>query len=704
MRLIFIIICLFAMLQSCDQGESKMHPPIADKVSHNFEIQGQKIHDDYAWLRDPKWPAVTDKKILGYLESENKYYEQFFSPMLNEKEKIFEELKGRIKLEDQSVYVKKDNYYYYSRTESDKEYPIYCRKLGGMDSVEETLLNVNELAKDKDFTKLGAFSISPDHKLMAYSVDFAGDERYTIRIYDLEFKKYLDDEIAGTIGNVVWHEKLNGFFYTPTNENWRHDKVMFHNLGEDLKNDTIVFHEPDVLYNVGVGKSSSKEYIFINVTGHDTNEIHIISMNDLKIVPKLVRKREEKIYYDLEHSGDYFYIKTNLKAKNFRVARVPVSDFQNNDWSDYVKEEDKYLSSFDSTKDYLILNYLDRGLPFIKIIKFNDLSEKVINFPDAAFTAESFSTNFDENDIRVGYSSLARPSTIYSYNFDLETLSILKVQEIPSGFSPDEYMVERVWSDNKGVKIPITLFYKKSLFKKDGSNPLYLYGYGSYGIGVAPAFRNSAVSLANRGFVFAIAHIRGGDDLGQDWYEAAKFLTKKLTFEDFISASKYLIEQKYTSKGNIVICGGSAGGLLIGNVINTAPDLFKAAIAHVPFVDLVNTMLDETLPLTPSEFKEWGNPKDPIYFEYMKSYDPYLNVKAQNYPDLMVTAGISDPRVGYWEAAKWVAKLRAQKTDTNTIILKTNMSAGHAGASGRFDYLKEAADDLVFILKVFGKN
>jgi oligopeptidase B len=494
----------------------------------------------------------------------------------------------------------------------------------------------------------------------------------------------------------------------PINENFRRDKVMFHSLGDSVANDRLIFSITDTLYQLQATKSSSKQYIFINVAGHNENEIYAIKMSDHDFKPKLIRGKLGGIFYDIEHNGDKFFIKTNDKAKNCRIISLDISDYSNDSWeNNYVPEEqDQYLSSFDITKNYLILNYRDQGLPLIKVKYLktdNRFTEKIICFPDASFTATSMSTNFDEDDIRVNYSSLAMPNTTYNYDFNQDRLSILKVQEIPSGFIPEEYNVERIFADSEGVKIPITLLYKKSLFKKDGTNPLYLYGYGSYGMGVPVSFRNNAISLVNRGFVYAIAHIRGGDDLGHDWYEAAKFLNKKRTFTDFIASAEMLVDKRYTDKGNIVICGGSAGGLLIGAVINERPELFKAAIAHVPFVDVLNTMLDETLPLTPGEFKEWGNPKELEYFNYIKSYSPFDNVKPQNYPSLFITAGISDPRVGYWEATKWVARLRAKKQDDNILLLKTNMNSGHKGASGRFDYLKEVADDLIFIFEIFTK-
>jgi oligopeptidase B len=680
-----------------------MKAPIAKKIPYDYEIHNQKINDEYNWLRDKDWPSVNNHEILSYLKEENEYFDQFLSPLEEEKKKIFAELKARIKLSDKSPDIKKDNYHYYTRTEEDKDYTIYCRKkIIPDDSSEEILLDVNNLAIGKNFTKLGAFSVSPDHKLIAYSVDFTGDERYMIKIYDIDSQRYLRDEIPDTIGNVVWHEELNGFFYTPMNENWRHDKVMFHYLGDSVNEDRLVLCETDPLYQVSVSKAGSRKYIIVNVEGHNSNENYVIAIDDHNFIPKLIRAREDKIFYNIDHNGDYFYIRTNYKAKDFRIAMTRVNNFQDPEFDDYIKERTgEYLSSFDLTKNYLILNYKVNGLPLVKIHNLSDKTEKIIGFPDQAFSAEAASCNYDEDDIRLYYSSFARPSTTYSYDFDKSKLSILKIQEIPSGFDSDDYMVERIFASNDGVKVPITLFYKKSLFKKDGSNPLYLYGYGSYGINAPVSFRNVAVTLADNGFIYGVAHIRGGDDLGHDWYEAAKFLNKKRTFEDFISVSEYLINQQYTSKGNIVVYGGSAGGLLVGAVINAKPELFKAAIAHVPFVDVLNTMLDDTLPLTPGEFKEWGNPKELDYFNYIKSYSPYDNIKAQNYPHLFVTCAIADPRVGYWEAAKWVARIKATQTGNNLVLLKTNLNAGHTGASGRFDYLKEIADDLVFILKIF---
>lgn len=689
---------------------SKTHstPPIAKQTEHVTEIHGTKLVDPYAWMRSSAWPGeIKDRDIIDYLESENAFFDDYMRPNQALKNRLFEELKGRIKLTDQSTYTKIDDYFYYSRTEEDKEYDIFCRKKGSMDGKEHVLLDVNELAKGKEFTAIGHINCSPDHALLAYSVDFTGGEKYTIHIYDLNQHTLLQDKIPDTIGSIVWHEKQPGFFYTPIDENWRHNKVMFHKLGDDYANDAVVLHEPDLLYATNVDKSSSKKYICLSVSGHDNNEEYLIDMNDETMTPRLVKPRKEKILYSIDHGDNFFYMHTNDDgADQFKILRCADTKDPSdpNNWETYIAEQkDRDLSGFDITKNYMLLNYKYNALPLILVKCFATGEEKTISFPDNAYTAHIFSANFKEDDIRISYASFARPSTIYSYDFKAASLSILKVQEIPSGHDPEAYHVERIYATSPdGTKIPISLLYKKSLFKKDGSNPLYLYGYGSYGVSIPPHFISSALSLADRGFIYAIAHIRGGSDVDYDWYKAAKFLTKKRTFDDFIASAEHLIAEDYTSKGNIAIMGGSAGGLLIGATINQKPELFKVAIAHVPFVDFMNTMLDEDLPLTPQEFKEWGNPKDKEYFDYMMTYSPYENVQEKNYPHLLVTAGLSDPRVGYWEAAKWVARLRNLKTDDNLILLKTNMQYGHSGASGRFDYLKEKAEDLVFIFERFG--
>ncbi len=711
MKFKILLILIITIFISAFKKEANMKAPIAKKEEFSQEIHGQILKDEYAWMRDNDWPKqVTKPDAIEYLKQENAYFENFMGELSAAKDKIYEEIKARIKLADQSTYVKKDEYYYYNRIDADASYAVYCRKKGSINAQEEIILDVNELAKNKKFTNVGALSVSPDHKLVAYNVDHDGSEKYTIKVFNVKTKEYLSDEITDTIGAIVWHEEINGFFYLPCNENWRHDKIMFHKLGTDKAQDILVFQEKDTQYSVSIGKSSSKEYLFINSSGHENNEEYYFSMADHEFKPKLISKRSGKIEYSVDHGGNYFYIHTNKNADKFKLLRAnDKSDISvESNWEEYIREiTDKELANFDLTKNYLILNYKYNALPRIIIRTLSEdknieEKEQEINFPDEAYTAGAYSTNYKEDDLRVSYSSLNRPSSSYSYDYANNKLELIKQIEIPSGHEPEEYKVERIFAESfDGTRVPISLIYKKSLFKKDGSNPLYLYGYGSYGISMPPNYRNSIYPLLDRGFVYAIAHIRGGSDVNNDWYLQAKYLNKKKTFKDFIAVAEHLIQNNYTYKGGIAIMGGSAGGMLVGNVINNKPELFKLAIAHVPFVDVLNTMLDESLPLTPPEFKEWGNPKEKEYFDYMQSYSPYDNVKKQDYPHLLVTTGLSDPRVAYWEPAKWVARLRENNTSKNEIIFKTNMDTGHGGASGRFDSLKEAAEDIVFVLDRF---
>ena len=672
----------------------------SNKIKNSHMTQNNLV-DKYSWMRDSNWPNVEDKNILEYLKNQNTLTENYFEKNEKLKAEIFEEIKSRIKLEDQSTYVKKDDYLYYSRIAADQNYRVYCRKKISDNENEEILLDHNELAKGKKFAQLGSLAVSPDHKLYAYSIDFDGSEHYTIKIFDIKTKTYFKDEISNVIGGIIWHENLNGFFYNKLNDKWRHDKVFFHKLGTDPLEDQLVYHEKDELFNTSVMKSSSKEYIFIKVSGHNSSEYHYIDMKDQSLSPKLITLRHDEIFYDVEHNGQYFYIRTNDLGDNFRLARTLASNPSKNNWEDYIKLDPiKYLDSIDITANYLILNYKYEGLVKPEILDLNTNLVKYLKFNDPAYEACCYSTNFLENDIRYEYSSLAMPDTTYQYDWTNEKSTILKIHDVPSGFNPELYKVERLWVNTDGVKVPLSIFYKKDLFKDDGSNPLLLYGYGSYGISIPARFSRSIISLVDRGFVYAIAHIRGGSELGHDWYKQAKFKTKQRTFNDFIAATEFLVENKYSSPTKITIMGGSAGGLLIGNVMNARPELFNAAIMHVPFVDVLNTMLDESLPLTPGEFKEWGNPKEQEYFDYILIYSPYENIKAQNYPNIYITAGLTDPRVGYWEASKFYAKLKELKTDDNLLLLKTNMDSGHQGASGRFDYLKEVAEDYVFILNV----
>jgi oligopeptidase B len=692
------------------------NPPKATKKPYSYEVGKQKISDDYFWLRDPNWPNVQDKEVIDYLNQENEYAKSHLDKLSDLKETIFEELKGRITLKDKSVPVRKGAYIYYTRIEEDSEYPIYCRRAVGPYQThgiwleeylanpeaapEEIILNVPLLAKDKKFFSIGAVGISNNGKFLAYSVDESGTERYKIKIIDLSNNRFLVDEIDRVYGTIAWDLNDSGFFYTPTDENWRHLKLYYHKIG--TKDDKLIYEETDIRYNISISKSNSGRFLFVNSGDHASNEVRVIDLSADITELKLSRAREENILYDMDHSEDYFYIRTNQGGKNFRIARASIH--APDEWKGFLSEVDEnYIESIEATKTYLMVNKIISGERSLVVLDIRHMAYNVIEFQNPPIKywlgySLIYSTNYEDDDIRVNHSALNIPDTTYLFEFNSQKLTTLKTKLIPSGFNPEEYIMEKIYVTQDDVKIPYSIFYRKDKFKHDGSNILYLYGYGSYGYAIPTNFRTSIISLVDRGIIFAIAHVRGGDDLGFDWYESAKFLNKKRTFKDYIAICDDLIEKKYTSSGNIIASGGSAGGLLVGAVVNMRPELFKMAIAHVPFVDVLNSMLDETLPLTPGEFNEWGNPKEPKYFDYIKSYSPYDNIARISYPPMFVTGSISDPRVGYWEPAKWVAKLRELKIDDNLIIFKTNMEQGHRGASGRFGYLYETAEEYALVL------
>ena len=695
------LLCLF-LLTSCGKKEGEVPEPKAAKIEHETKVGEITLQDNYAWMRSKDWPGeIKEDAIVAQLKAENAYADHFFKDLGETKDKFFNEIKDRIKLDDMSAYVKVDNYYYYTRTESDKGHPIYCRRFGSLEAPEEVILDVNKLAEGKKFTKVGDVSIDHTHSRLAYGVDFTGSEQYTIRVLNLEDGSYLADNIENTVGGIVWHRVLPGFFYTPLNKEHRVDTVMYHEISNNV--DQKILEEKRPEYSIGIAESSSRKYLFIGAEGYSDTEIAMLDLDSDDFATQIIQSRKKDVQYSVEHNGGYLYMMTNDVGANFRITRAMIKDLGDNRWAEYIPlDKDRALDNFSLTEDMLLLNYKAKGLPSIKVLHLKDGRAQVLSFADEAYTAQGYSTNFVENDVRINYSSLARPNTTYTYDFDKNKLNILKEQEIPSGHIPSDYEVKRVWADNNGVKVPVSLVYKKALFKHDGTNPLYLYGYGAYGLGMEPAFRTHIISLVDRGFVYAIAHVRGGDELGYQWYLDGKFLKKKNTIEDFIACADTLIAEKYTSKGNIIAMGGSAGGILVGAAVNMQPELFKAVVAHVPFVDVLNTMLDATLPLTPLEYNEWGNPNDKEYFEYIRSYSPYDNVAEKEYPYIFATASASDSRVGYWEAAKWVSKLRAMKKDENSIVLKVNLDAGHQGSADRFDYIKEIAEEFAFISKVFG--
>ena len=678
--------------------------PVAEVIQYNQTINNNQLSDDYNWLRDSNWPDVSDQKIIDYLTAENSYCQSYMAEHLRLQDQIYKEIIGRIKLSDITLPIKIDDYYYYQRTEEQSNYKIFCRKYKSLDHDEEIILDENLLAYDQKFFSLGGMSVSEDHNLIAYATDITGAEYYTILVKDLVSDTLLSDKIENTINDIVWDNSSKGFYYSKLDANWRSLEIYYHLLGTSQLEDSLIIKENDLLFSLSIEKVNSKKFAIITSSSKDSNEQWFIDLDQSNVKPTLILARRPDHKYYTDHHDNHFYITTNDLGKNFRLIKTSIADLAPKNWQQLIAHDpSSFLTSVECYNNFLIVSSKNEGLPIIKIFDYLTENYQEVKFPDAAYQASLQYTDYHDELVRISYSSLTKPATIYGYNNKNSQLVCLKVTEIPSGHDDKLYRSERVYATAEdGSKIPVSLVYRIDKFKHDGSNPLYQYGYGSYGIAMPLHFRSSIISLLDRGFVYAIAHIRGGSDMGYEWYEQAKYLNKKLTFSDFINCSEYLVKNNYTKTGNITVMGGSAGGMLMGNIINQRPELYKAVVAHVPFVDVLNTMLDETLPLTPGEYKEWGNPKDPQYFDYIKSYCPYQNVTKQAYPALYVTCGISDPRVTYWEAAKWVAKIRANKTDENILLLETNMEAGHLGNSGRFGYIKDIAKEFSFILSIYG--
>ncbi len=677
-----------------------MKEPIAKEIPYSTTKHGVTLDDPYHWLRDQNWPNVKDKKVINYLKSENKYTKAYFNRLKESTDKIFKELKGRIKLADQSVPIKHKNFFYYSKTTAKSQYSTHFRtedpKKKG-----EILLDENELAKEQKYFRLGGAVVSSQENLLAYATDTDGDERYTLRIKNLDTKEIYADQLKDVDPGVVWTSDDQGFYYAKLDENWRANRIFYHRLGTSQQDDKLIFHEQDQTFRVGLSKTTDEQYIILGISSSTSDEIRYLKADDPDHHLKMIIERRHDHLCSIDHFNGYLYLVTNDLGKNFRLVCFKQNDPTYQELLGHNK--DVYLKGLTLYNKHIAVETTENGLDKIYIYQYDFKDRYEIPFPEPTYAASVIDSDLADHGMHFYYSSLTSPATHYKIAFDTREITTLKVQEIPSGYDKSLYQCERFWAKSRDGKtsIPVSLVYKKALFKHDGSNPLYLYGYGSYGIGISSGFGTNIFTLLDRGFVYAIAHIRGGDDLGFEWYEQAKFLNKIITFDDFIDVAKDLIKAKYTSAGNIVIMGGSAGGMLVGNVINREPGLYKAAIAHVPFVDVLNTMLDENLPLTPGEYKEWGNPQDKEYFDYMLSYSPYDNVLKQNYPHLYITAGLNDPRVTYWESAKWVAKLRKLKTDPNLLLLDTNMSVGHGGNSGRFSRIKDLAKDYAFIFDVF---
>ncbi|PZU58054.1 MAG: S9 family peptidase [Sphingobium sp.] len=676
--------------------------PSAPQRPHSFTAHGHTVEDPWAWLRDPGYPKVTDKDVLGYLEAENQWFEAAMEPHAPLVETLFQEMKGRIKEDDASVPQKDGDWIYWRAFDEGAQYRKWYRKpaAGGAD---ELILDEPTLAQGHDYFRLGSISISKDGRLLAYAVDTDGSERFEVRIKDLATGGLLPDVIPGTLSALVWTSDAKALLYSLANEQWRTDNARVHWIGRPVEEDVEIFHEDDEGFRVSIGLTSSEDWIVIGTGDHVTSEAWLVPADDPLAKPRLVSARQPGREYDVDEAGGTLYIRSNDTHPNFRLAKASLD--APGDWQEVIAADPHfYLTDFSLFRDFYVTEGREDGLDQVEIRDYATHTPRRIAFPEA-----SYSAGLDENPeyavdrLRISYESMVTPSTIYDYHLADARLEVLKVQEIPSGYDATRYATERLLIDARdGTKVPVSIVYPKD-FAKDGTGRLYLYGYGAYGIAMEPGFSTTRLSLLDRGFAFAIAHIRGGDDLGQQWYLDGKLDKRTNTFNDFVDVAKALIGVGYTGAGRIAIAGGSAGGELMGAVMNSDPALWGAAAAHVPFVDVLNTMMDASLPLTPGEWPEWGNPiEDKAAFETIRAYCPYSNVTAQAYPPLLVTAGLNDPRVTYWEPAKWVAKLRATRTGDAALLLKTNMGAGHGGKSGRFEGLREVAEEFAFILWQMG--
>ncbi|MDP5201630.1 S9 family peptidase [Flavobacterium sp. DG2-3] len=678
--------------------QNDISAPKANIIPKTLKKHKETRIDNYFWLNDRE-----NSEVIDYLNQENAYYENMTSHTKDLQNSLFEEMKARIKEDDSSVPYFYNGYFYITRFETGQDYPIFARKKGSLSAEEEILFNCNEMAKGHAYFKLGGLSISPDNKFASFGVDIVGRRIYTIQIKNLETGEILADKIENVTGASVWANDNNTIFYVRQDETTlRADKVFRHKLNTSSENDVLVFNEVDDTFNVSISKEKSRKYIVIGSGSTLTTEYRILNSNNPDGEFEVFQPRVRGLEYSISHYEDSFYILTNKdKATNFKLMKTPEDKTGKKNWVDLIPHrEDVLLEDIEIFKNYLVVEERSNGLNHIRIMPWGDEPDYYLPFGSETYNAyTTTNVDFDTDILRYSYQSLATPSSIIDFNMRDKTKTILKEQEVLGGkFDKNNYIEERVWATARdGVKVPISMVYRKGL-EKNGKNPLLLYAYGSYGITMDTYFSSTRLSLLDRGFVYAIAHIRGGEDLGRQWYEDGKLLKKKNTFTDFIDCSKFVIDQKFTSPEHLYAEGGSAGGLLMGVIVNEAPELYNGVIAQVPFVDVITTMLDDSIPLTTGEYDEWGNPNNKKYYDYMLSYSPYDNVKAQEYPNMYVSTGLHDSQVQYWEPAKWVAKLRDLKTNNKLLFLDTNMDAGHGGASGRFEALKDLAKEFSFLL------
>ncbi|EKB50432.1 Protease 2 [Cecembia lonarensis LW9] len=707
LNLTLTLICT-QIIMSCSKKESQVilpdvQPPVA-KVEP-FEILSKHGHlrvDNYYWLNDRENPEV-----IAYLEAENAYLDTMMGHTKVFQDNLFQEMKSRIKEDDASVPYQLDGYFYYVRYVEGGEYPIYCRKRGSLDAPEEIIVDGNELGKDKPYLNFYT-SVSPDHNLAAIIMDTQGRNFYGIMVKDLRTGQLLDDRIEDTRGGIAWTNDNKSFYYSiPDKQTLRVFQVKRHILGAATQQDELVFEENDATLDCYVTKTKSKKYIIIGSGRTDASYALFIDA-DQPGKPQLIEKVQDNVQYHVDHAGgDHFYIHTNLDAVNYRLVQAPISEPHAVNWKDVIPHrENIFLEGVDYFKDYMAVQETFEGLAKIRIVKWRDGSEHELRFEEPAYSAGlGYNPNFDTQTLRYSYTSMTTPGSTYDYNMVSREKTLMKEQPVLGDFDKNNYQTERVMVPARdGKRIPMSIVYRKDKFKKDGTMPGWIYAYGSYGYSMDPTFSSTRLSLLDRGFVYAIAHIRGGQEMGGEWYEDGKMLNKKNTFTDFIDCSKWLQDNGYVAKDQLFASGESAGGLLMGAVVNMAPELYRGVIAAVPFVDVVTTMMDESIPLTTFEWLEWGNPNMQEQYEYMLSYSPYDNVEEKDYPNLLVTTGLHDSQVQYWEPAKWVALLRTKKTDANRLYLYTNLDAGHGGASGRFQRLKEIALEYAFVFDILGMN
>ncbi|HLW32132.1 MAG TPA: S9 family peptidase [Aequorivita sp.] len=697
-----LIFAASANAQETTMNIMKITSPKAKKISKILEKHGDIRQDDYYWLNNPE-----DAEVIDYLKKENTYYDKMTAHTKKFKEDLFEEMKARIKEDDQSVPYKLNGYYYITRYEKGQDYPIYTRKKGSMNAKEEVLFNVNEMAKGHAFYNLAGINVSEDNKLVSFGVDTLSRRKYDIFIKNLETGEIYPERIPSTTGGTTWGNDNKTLFYTRKDDKTlRADRIYRHTLGTDPAQDKLIYTENDDTFGTYVFKSKSRQYLIIGSYSTLTSEYRILKADNPLGEFQIFQPRERGLEYGISHYGNNWYVLTNKdKALNFKLMKTSEDKTSKENWVDMIAHRtDVLLEDIDIFKDYLVVSERSNGLTQIRIKRWDNSQDYYLPFDNETYTA--FTTQnpeFETKMLRYGYNSLNTPPSVIDFNMETKERTVLKEAEVLGGkFDKNNYQTERLWATARdGQKIPISVIYRKGI-KKDGSNPLLQYGYGSYGATIDPYFSSVRLSLLDRGFIFVIAHVRGGEYMGRQWYEDGKLLTKKNTFTDFIDVSKYLIEQGYTSSKHLYASGGSAGGLLMGAIVNMAPELYNGILASVPFVDVLTTMLDDTIPLTTGEYDEWGNPNDLEYYNYIKSYSPYDNVEAKHYPNMLVTTGLHDSQVQYYEPAKWVAKLRDLKTDDNILLMYTNMDAGHGGASGRFEALKEVAMDYAFLLDLEG--